>query len=104
MDYHAVMKEWYWLVIYAALIAVAFAPTFLKARCPQCKKRKLETVDLDQRTREDIEHKEEVQYLTFFQCTACGARFLREKTAPYKDASDPRWNLAYDRAFTTIVS
>lgn len=103
MDYRLVLKEWYWLVIWAALIAVAFAPTFLKAKCPSCKKRKLETLDLDQRTREDLQSKEHVEFLTFFHCTACGARFMREKTAPYQDASDPRWNLAYERALTTTV-
>lgn len=103
MDYRLVLKEWYWLVIWAALIAVAFAPTFLKAKCPTCKKRKLETIDLDQRTREDLQHQEHVEFLTFFRCTACGARLMREKTAPYQDASDPRWNLAYERALTTTV-
>lgn len=104
MNYHLVLKEWYWLVIYAALIAVAFAPTFLKTKCPSCRKRKLESVDIDQNTREDLQRREDVQFLTFFRCTACGARFMREKTAPYQDASDSRWNLAYERAFTTIAS
>jgi hypothetical protein len=104
MDYHAVLKEWYWGVIYAALIAVAFAPTLLKTKCPTCKKRKLETVDIDQRTRETLQQREDAEFLTFYRCTACGARLMRERTAPYKDAGDARWNLAYDNAFTTIVS
>jgi hypothetical protein len=97
------LKEWYWGVIYAALIAVAFAPTLLKAKCPKCRKRKLETVDIDQRTREELQRREDAQFLTFYRCTACGARLMRQRTAPYQDASECRWKLAYESAFTTIA-
>jgi len=98
------MKEWYWLVIFGALIAVAFVPSFLKAKCPNCKQRKLESVDLDAPIREELEQRESKPFLTFFRCTACGARLMRERTSPYQDASDARWDLAYDSAFKTVAS
>lgn len=101
--YHAAMKEWYWFVIFGAIFSMAFAPTFLKSKCPQCNKRKLETVDLDQRIREQLQEQEDKPFLTFYNCTACGARLLRERTSPFQDASDLRWNLAYDNAFATVA-
>lgn len=102
--WHQMLKEWYWFVIWGALIAIGFAPEFFRAKCPKCKARQIESVDLDHKIREEIERREQRQFLTFFRCTACGARLLRERTSPYQDANDPRWNLAYDRAFTTRVS
>lgn len=102
--YHAMAKEWYWFVIFGALIGIAFAPTFLKAKCPTCKKRKLETVDLEQSVREEIQEREDRPFLTFYKCTACGARLMRERSAAYEDASDIRWSIAYERAVRTIAS
>ncbi len=101
--YHAIMKEWYWFVIVGAIVSMAFTPTFLKAKCPKCKKRNLRTVDLDQQTRVGIQDREKRAYLTFFRCNSCGARLMRELTAPYEDASDSRWNAAFERALVTIA-
>lgn len=104
MNYGLVLKEWYWLVIWGALVAVSFAPSLLKAKCPTCRKRKLESIALEQGIRQEIEDREGKPFLTFYQCAACGARVLKERSSPFKDASDARWNLAYERAYTTIAS
>jgi hypothetical protein len=102
--WHAMLKEWYWFVIWGALIAVGFAPEFFRAKCPKCKGRHIEAVDLDQKVREEIERREQRAFLTFYRYSGCDTRLFRERTSPYQDATDPRWNLAYDRAFTTVAS
>jgi hypothetical protein len=104
MDYGLVLKEWHWLVIWGSLVALSFTPAFLKAKCPTCKKRKLESISLEQRVREEIQAQEGKPFLSFYECKACGARVLRERSSGYKDASDARWNVAYERAYTTIAS
>src|SRR5262245_31265367 len=94
--YHQIMKEWYWLVIMAALVAVAFAPTFLKSKCPRCGKKKLISVDLDQLVREKLESANGNRlFLTFFRCENCLARVFRERTGPFEDASAAEWELAF---------
>lgn len=102
--YHAAMKEWYWFVILGALVAVAFCPTFLKEKCPRCKKRSLKTVDVDTEIRRQLEQQEQRAFLTFYRCTACSAKLVRERTAPHEDATEPRWAGAFDKARVTELS
>jgi transposase-like protein len=92
----AMLKEWYWIVIWGALIAVAFAPTFLKARCPGCKKRNMKTADVDQDVVREIEP-DAGGFLTFFRCGSCQAKFKRLRTGPFEDASDPKYERIYAR-------
>ena len=95
---HQVLKEWYWLVIFAALVAVAFAPSFLKGKCPKCNKRKLVSVDLDSSIQEKIrnEHGRGANsFFSFYWCSACGAKLYRDRSGPFQDASADRWETAF---------
>jgi hypothetical protein len=92
----AMMKEWYWGVILAALIAVAFAPSFLKGKCPTCKKRGLRTVDADaatvQRVAESESKSAEARFTVYYRCDRCQARFKRLRTEPLQDASGSHYD------------
>ena len=95
----AMMKEWYWGVILLALIAVAFAPSFLKGKCPACKRRGLRSVDVDRTIVQQVADGEsrgaEARYTFYYRCDGCGARFKRVRTAPMEDASDSRYDLIF---------
>lgn len=101
--YNAALKEWYWFVILGALVAVAFCPLFLKAKCPNCKRRQLKSVDVNPDTRRMLEAPQQRGYLTFYRCDACDARVLQELSRPYEDASDNCWDAAFDPALVTAA-
>ena len=92
-----ILKEWYWLVIFAALVMVAFVPSFLKAKCPQCGKRKLTTVDVDEHVLSHLDQADHKPFLSFYLCEACQARFRRERAGPLKDASQSNWAMIFDQ-------
>jgi hypothetical protein len=85
----AIAKEWYWIVIFAALVLVAFAPSFLKGKCPACKRRSLKSIDVHPEMLAGIDGIDAAQYPSFFSCSACGARFKRFRSGPLQDASQP---------------
>jgi hypothetical protein len=94
-----VLKEWYWLFIFAALVAVAFAPSFLKGKCPRCSKRKLVSFELDNHVRKSIEAEHaNRQFLTFYTCHSCGAHLFRERTGPFEDALAAGLEKAFERS------
>ena len=96
---HAMMKEWYWGVILLALIAVAFAPSFLKGKCPKCNKRAVRSVDADRTIVQQVaageSRSDEARYTFYFRCDHCQARFKRVRTAPMEDASDSRYDVVF---------
>lgn len=91
----AMLKEWYWGVIVLALVLVAFAPSFLKGKCPGCGKRKLRTVDLQDPELERLYQGDKQTYTIFFRCDACRSRFKKVRSGPLHDASDQ----AYEAVF-----
>lgn len=95
---HAVLKEWYWGPIMLALILVAFAPSFLKSKCPKCKKRTMRSVEIRNPELEKIHQGDSETYTMFFRCESCGARFKRVRTAPLEDASDGQYDAVFDVA------
>jgi hypothetical protein len=101
--YHAILKEWYWIVIVGAIVSMAFTPTFLKGKCPKCKKRALKTVDVEQDVRELLQEKENRAFLTFFRCEHCDARQMRELTGAFEDAQDDRWAAAFEPNLTKTI-
>lgn len=101
--YKAAMKEWYWIVIVGAIIAVAFAPSILKTRCPACKKKALRSVEIDDAMRAQVQTPESNEFLVFFRCDKCGAKFKRDRTAPLEDASAPQFEQVYTAADAYLV-
>jgi hypothetical protein len=94
--FHQIMKEWYWLVIVGSIVSMAFAPSFLKGKCPCCGKRKLVSVETDSQTRQSLEAQHHTQqFLTFYSCDSCHSRFFRERTGPFQDASAKGWDPAF---------
>ncbi len=69
-----------WFVI-AAVLVTPFLPTFLKGKCPNCNKRKLDSYEP-----ESIETKPGT-YITYFLCQNCQMRFRRDKSGPLEPMS-----------------
>ncbi len=93
--WHQMAKEWYWFVIVGALVAVAFAPSFLKGKCPQCRKRGLVSVDLDQVGQEQLASFG-LSFPTLYNCRKCQARLYRERSGELK-AADDRFTALFER-------
>ncbi len=91
------MSDWYWYVIVAALLAVAFAPSLLKGRCPGCGKRRLCSVDLDESLSSSLDEDDRKNFLSFYLCEACGRRWRRQRSQPLEDASGSKWERIFQR-------
>ena len=98
MSIEPILKEWYWIVILAAIIMIAFAPSFLKGKCPNCGKRGLKSVDVDGRTLASLAEEDRQPYMSFHRCSACHSRFLRHKSAPLQDAGTDKWNIVFQNS------
>jgi hypothetical protein len=94
----AMMKEWYWPVIVLAIVMMAFAPSFLKGRCPSCKKRALRSVDVDDKVLSELNAADAQNFTMFYRCDNCQSRFKRVRSGPLEDAADPR----FERVFVDV--
>jgi hypothetical protein len=101
---HAMLKEWYWPVIIGALIAVAFAPSFLKSKCPACGKRKLRSFDFDNSAiavsgfaKDDLP-----PFTIYYLCDGCHARLKRFRSGPLLEATDQHYDVIFDQEPRTV--
>jgi type II secretory ATPase GspE/PulE/Tfp pilus assembly ATPase PilB-like protein len=74
------MKDWHWVIVFASILITPFLPALMKAKCPACKKRKLNNLDT-LRSYEENEENEKVYY-TFHRCAACQTCFKQRNSAP----------------------
>lgn len=63
-----------------AVLITPFLPNLLKAKCPDCGKRKLDSVDMGAESEEGRKLAE--RYITCFCCRNCQAKFWKEKSGP----------------------
>jgi hypothetical protein len=94
-------KEWYWIVIIGAIAALAFCPSFLKGKCPGCRKRALTSFVIDDAAVKKLKDggmaAEDVPpYTNFYRCGRCGGKYKRARSGPLQDAS----GTAFDTVFT----
>jgi hypothetical protein len=89
------MNEWTVAAIIGALVAIAFAPSYFRSKCPACKKRKLTSVIPDEVASLRLKEIDDRKFLSFYVCEACGAKYLRERSGPYQDASHESWDFVY---------
>jgi len=69
------MKDWHMLIVVLIVMLTPFLPFVLKGKCPRCGKRKLEGV-------EPAAGASANPYIAYFNCAACQAQFVREKSGP----------------------
>jgi len=73
------MKDWHWFIVLGSILITPLLPYILRARCPQCGRRKLQSLDTFRSERE-----KEATYITFHQCDHCKCIFRQEKSSPLK--------------------
>jgi hypothetical protein len=76
------MKDNYMVFVLLAVLITPFLPNLLKAKCPDCGKRKLDTIDFGSESEEGRQFAE--RYITGFSCRHCQAKFWKEKSGPLK--------------------
>ncbi|MBC7998694.1 MAG: hypothetical protein IAF58_12170 [Leptolyngbya sp.] len=74
------MKDWHWVIVFASILITPFLPALMKAKCPSCKKRKLNNLDT-LRSYEENEEDEKI-YFTFHRCSACQTCFKQQNSGP----------------------
>ncbi len=73
------MKDWHWILVFASILITPFLPALMKAKCPECKKRKLNSLET---LRDYSAVEEERIYNTFHRCDACLAYFKQANSKP----------------------
>jgi endogenous inhibitor of DNA gyrase (YacG/DUF329 family) len=73
------MKDWYMVLVLAAVIVTPFLPLILKGKCPKCGKRKLEPLESAEAVGKSAN-----PYIAYFSCSACQSHFMRDKSGPMR--------------------
>lgn len=71
------MKDGFMILVLILVMITPMFPFLLKSKCPNCKKRKLEHLDTEQRG-----EGRKMTYITSYHCHACGEDFEQNKSGP----------------------
>lgn len=85
------MKDWHWVLVFASILITPFLPALMKAKCPECKKRKLNSLET---MRDFAATGEERMYNTFYRCDACLAYFKQVNSKPMVTSSHDEYEAA----------
>lgn len=85
------MKDWHWILVFASILITPFLPALMKAKCPECKKRKLNSLET---LRDYAATGEERIYNTFHRCSACLAYFKAVNSKPMEKSSHEEYEAA----------
>lgn len=94
----AVVKDWHWFFIFAAILITPLLPVILREKCPACKRRKLQSFDTLKLLSE--EGPSAYSYLTFFRCDKCKSVYKRNRTKPLEPSSQEEYKLLSEAAIT----
>jgi hypothetical protein len=98
----AMLKEWYWVVIFLSIVLMAFCPSFLKGKCPSCKKRALRSVDVDNHVLAELNLADAQNFTMFYRCDKCHCRLKRLRSGPLEDAADPSFERVFGGGRQTV--
>lgn len=79
------MKDFHWFIILGSILITPLLPYLLKARCPSCRKRKMQSLDTVKQTDGDTGL---TTYVTLHKCDHCQTLFRQEKSGPLTPASE----------------
>ncbi|HIA53894.1 MAG TPA: hypothetical protein EYN91_17680 [Candidatus Melainabacteria bacterium] len=85
------MKDWHWVLVFASILITPFLPALMKAKCPECKKRKLNSLDT---LRDYNATGDERVYNTFHRCDACLTYFKAVNSKPKVVSSHEEYEAA----------
>ena len=89
------MKDWHWVLVFASILITPFLPALMKAKCPECKKRKLNSLET---LRDFAAQDQERIYNTFHRCDACLAYFKQVNSKPLVPSSHDEYEAAVREA------
>jgi len=72
------VKDWYMIFVLLAILVTPFLPILLKGKCPQCGKRKLESLEKDDNS----------PFVSHHACGNCKTRFTRERSGPLQPVEE----------------
>jgi hypothetical protein len=71
------------LLVLLSVLATPFLPLFLKGKCPNCGKRKLDSLESTENGGKNAN-----PYVAYFNCRACHSKFMRDKSGPMQPVPD----------------
>jgi len=77
------MQDSYMIFVLLAVLVTPLLPGLLKAKCPNCNKRKLETIEASQTA-----SRRPNPHIAHFSCSACQSKFMRDKSGPMQPIPD----------------
>lgn len=89
------MKDWHWFLVFASILITPFLPALMKAKCPECGKRKLNSLDT---LRDYTVSETERIYNSFHRCDACLAYFKQKNGAALTASSHEEYEEAVREA------
>lgn len=88
------MKDWHWVLVFASILITPFLPALMKAKCPDCKKRKLNSLETLRDYSAETEAEGSRVYNTFHRCDACLSFFKQANSKPMVKSSHDEYEAA----------
>ena len=79
------MKDSHMLFVLLAILVTPFLPFILKGKCPNCSRRKLESLEQSPQAVSGVEPN---PFVSYFSCKNCQAQFMRERSGPLQRIND----------------
>lgn len=71
------MKDLHWILVFGSILITPFLPALLRAKCPSCRKRKLQS--LDTLRVPSVDEKSGFTFIALYKCDFCEELFKKEK-------------------------
>lgn len=79
------MKDLHWFIVFGLLLATPFLPAILKAKCPKCGKRKVQSLDTLRVPAED--EASGITFVALYRCDSCRELFKKVKNGQMLESS-----------------
>lgn len=79
------MKDLHWILVFGSILITPFLPALIKARCPSCTKRKIQSLE-NLRVPSQNESSG-FTYIAFYQCENCGELFKKVKAGDFESSN-----------------
>lgn len=96
------MKDLHWFIILGSVLITPLLPYLLKARCPGCGKRKMQSLDT---LKQACGEGEAPSYVTFHRCEHCRSLFSQIRSGPLTPAQEDEYKaLLSDRLESELTA
>lgn len=92
------MKDLHWFIVFGLLLATPFLPSILKAKCPKCGKRKVQSLDTFKVP--DDGEPSGYTFVALYRCDSCAELFKKIKEGQMLESSEEEHQSYADEALS----